>query len=540
MFLNSLRVSARLAAGFFVVLALLAAITVLSVIQLNALRDGIQVVVRQDYAAISLINRMRDAVRYQSVALRDVVLQEDLSFKKKELKLMKEARAEYARASSALAALPIDLSALKLDAIRSLEESANAQIAEVMEASLADEHKRAQDMVRDSLRPRQIELLAALDAAQGVLEQKAEQSALAAEADAGRAQMLLLVLAGISVVFGLGIATLISRSIVTPLRQALDLADAIAQGDLTRSVAVSGQDEFARLASSLNVMQRNLHDTLSQLKDAATGLNGEAGRLASASGEGARQAEQKLDQVSQVSLAIREMTASISNVAAGAGAVAASAEESRQIARSGQEAMRRAQVSGEQTVERVGQSGAAINALSAEIRCVSEFTQVIRDIAEQTNLLALNAAIEAARAGEQGRGFAVVADEVRKLSERTAESTRSITETVQGIESRARDVVQTIEQVGESVTSGLRSNEDSHAVFVQIARSAEEVAGKIALIADSTREQSSTSATTAQAVERISQLSESSSETIRHLDQAARGVEETSRQLQEIVARFRV
>ena len=155
MSLNSLRVSARLAAGFFVVLALLAAITVLSVIQLNALRDGIQAVVRQDYAAISLINRMRDAVRYQSVALRDVVLQEDLSFKKKELKLMKEARAEYARASTALAALPIDLSALKLDAIRSLEESANAQIAEVMEASLADEHKRAQDMVRDSLRPRQ-------------------------------------------------------------------------------------------------------------------------------------------------------------------------------------------------------------------------------------------------------------------------------------------------------------------------------------------------------------------------------------------------
>lgn len=540
MSLNSLRVSARLAAGFFVVLALLAAITVLSVMQLNALREGIQVVVRQDYAAISLINRMRDAVRYQSVALRDVVLQEDLSFKKKELKLMKEARAEYARASTALAALPIDLSALKLDAIRSLEESANAQIAEVMEASLADEHKRAQDMVRDSLRPRQIELLAALDAAQGVLEQKAEQSALAAEAGAGRAQMLLLVLAGISVVFGLGIATLISRSIVTPLRQALDLADAIAQGDLTRSVAVSGQDEFARLASSLNVMQRNLHDTLSQLKNAAAGLNGEAGRLATASGEGARQAEQKLDQVSQVSLAIREMTASISDVAAGAGAVAASAEESRQIARSGQEAMRRAQVSGEQTVERVGQSGEAINALSAEIRSVSEFTQVIRDIAEQTNLLALNAAIEAARAGEQGRGFAVVADEVRKLSERTAESTRSITETVQGIESRARDVVQTIEQVGESVASGLRSNQDSHAVFVQIARSAEDVAGKIALIADATREQSSTSASTAQAVERISELSESSSETIRHLDQAARGVEETSRQLQEMAARFRV
>ncbi|MCK6373630.1 MAG: methyl-accepting chemotaxis protein [Zoogloea sp.] len=340
--------------------------------------------------------------------------------------------------------------------------------------------------------------------------------------------------------FGLIIATLISRSIVRPLRQALDLADAIAEGDLTRSVEVSGHDEFARLAQRLNKMQGNLRGTLSGLQAATTGLNDEVRRLAMASGEGARQAEEKLDQVSQVSTAIREMTASISDVAAGAEAVAASAAESRTVALSAQEAMRKALTTGEDAVARVAQSGQAIAALTDEIRSVSEFTQVIRDIADQTNLLALNAAIEAARAGEQGRGFAVVADEVRKLSERTAISTRSIAETVKGIESRARDVVQTIEQVGAAVSSGLHSNEESHAVFERIARSADDVAGQIAQIAESTREQSSSSAITSQAIEQISRLSRNSSETLHHLDQAARGVEGASGNLREIMTRFRV
>jgi methyl-accepting chemotaxis protein len=202
--------------------------------------------------------------------------------------------------------------------------------------------------------------------------------------------------------------------------------------------------------------------------------------------------------------------------------------------------MQQSVVATECIVESVGRSSHAIDELRQQIVQISQVTQVIRDIADQTNLLALNAAIEAARAGEQGRGFAVVADEVRKLAERTAASTLSITETVNSVSDKTTQVVNAMAKVSTDVNENAQISLVTRQLLDEIVSAASDVNRLIQHIASATREQTDASHGTAVAMERISQISESNSAKMHAIDSAAQGLSSTANALQGLVDRFRL
>ncbi|MET0124813.1 MAG: methyl-accepting chemotaxis protein, partial [Pseudomonas caspiana] len=240
------------------------------------------------------------------------------------------------------------------------------------------------------------------------------------------------------------LAWLLTRSIVAPLSRAVSAAQEIAAGNLTKHIEVDGKDEPARLLEALVIMQQNLRKTIEMISGSATQLASAAEELSAVTEESSRGLQQQNDEIEQAATAVNEMTAAVEEVARNAVSTSQASEQSTDTARQGRDKVVQTVQAIQNMTQDVQTTSILVEGLAEQGRDIGKVLDVIRSIAEQTNLLALNAAIEAARAGEAGRGFAVVADEVRALAHRTAQSTREIEQMVAGIQSGTGNAVQSM------------------------------------------------------------------------------------------------
>ncbi|WP_242207154.1 MULTISPECIES: methyl-accepting chemotaxis protein [unclassified Pseudomonas] len=289
------------------------------------------------------------------------------------------------------------------------------------------------------------------------------------------------------------LALLLTRSIVAPLNRAVQAAQTIADGNLTKVIEIDGKDEPARLLEALAAMQSNLRKTIEQIAGSATQLGAAAEELSAVTEEASRGLQQQNNEIEQAATAVNEMTAAVEEVARNAVSTSEASNQSTHAAREGRDQVVKTVDAIQTMTHDVQNTAQMIEGLAAQGRDIGKVLDVIRAIAEQTNLLALNAAIEAARAGEAGRGFAVVADEVRALAHRTAQSTQEIEKMVAGIQNGTGEAVSSMQQSNQRTQSTLEMARAAGVALEQITQSIHQINERNLVIASASEEQAQVS-----------------------------------------------
>ncbi|MEN5151830.1 methyl-accepting chemotaxis protein [Pseudomonas sp. WP001] len=262
---------------------------------------------------------------------------------------------------------------------------------------------------------------------------------------------LLVIATALTLLF----AWLLTRSITVPISQALEAAEEVAEGNLTRPIKVDGNDEAGRLLAAMAKMQDKLRDTLQRIAGSATQLASAAEELNAVTDESARGLTQQNNEIEQAATAVNEMTSAVEEVARNAVSTSEASRNATTSAGDGRDLVQETVSAIERMSGDVQATATLIGELANESRDIGKVLDVIRGLADQTNLLALNAAIEAARAGEAGRGFAVVADEVRALAHRTQQSTSEIERMIGSIQAGTEHAVDSMRNSTERAESTL-------------------------------------------------------------------------------------
>ncbi len=350
---------------------------------------------------------------------------------------------------------------------------------------------------------------------------------------------LLLVLGSVVV------AIVLLRRVLRTLSQQLgadpaavrQMAEMVAAGDLSLAIPAS---EPGSVMAAMASMRERLADMVSEIHNNAEGLLQAANTLQSEAEQAAARSSEQSESVSAVAAAMQEMTVGIGQVTEHASEARTCAEESGNLSRQGGTAVNRVVQGMAQVAESVTESAQVIAALERESEKIAAIVGVIKEIADQTNLLALNAAIEAARAGEQGRGFAVVADEVRKLAERTAQSTVEIATTVDVVRNGIQSGVGRMETGVKLVNTESADVAEAGNTITTLQEYAGQVVSAVNLIGDALGEQSAASSEIARRVEVIAQISEQNAASVQHSAGAASELQRLAQGLSEVVRYFRV
>ncbi|HEY5602570.1 MAG TPA: methyl-accepting chemotaxis protein [Gammaproteobacteria bacterium] len=515
------------------------------------------------YAAVNLSPLAQQMLSYMSIMIQAEV-EEEVSAKRRKLLIdIEEMRYSFAsivngvraylafKSQSSLAEIRLytesmqaainrikaNANLLTLDQADALEQFVaqqsrfSEQLNEMIKIHSSDKSRMDSYLIRTEIGPLVNEIGKHVDSMVDSLRDQASSTSKALASQVGKTISLVGVLLFVGVLVGLAGAIFISRAIVSPLAETKAAMEDIASGngDLTKRIDIKGNDEIAQLANAFNHFASKVQVIVKEVSGITSRLASASERLTVVTEETRKGADRQLQETDEVAIAVNEMAASGQEVARNANAAADAAHNADVAADNGRQVVGHTIEAIDSLAREVTQAGIVIDRVEKDSESIGGVLDVIKGIAEQTNLLALNAAIEAARAGEQGRGFAVVADEVRTLASRTQQSTAEIQTMIERLQTGTRDAVSVMDQsrqmaeatVGQAARAGTSLEEINAAVATiknlnsQIACSAEEqstvaeeINQKVVRISDITDQTAAGAQQTASASNELNQLAE--------------------------------
>ncbi|WP_455566985.1 methyl-accepting chemotaxis protein [Pseudomonas capsici] len=415
-----------------------------------------------------------------------------------------------------------------------------SKIDELMELSKTKTNNELFVFIRDTSSPQAKALQSSIEALIEVNVKVAEKSSDTANHAYENGLKVTIAFIVIAVILTVLVATVFTRSVARPVKALLETTKRIAEGDLRTQVEITGADELTELQSATAAMLASLKSTIQHISDSSGLLASAAEEMSSITQESTNGIQRQSMETEQAATAVNEMTAAIEEVARNAVSASESTQASERSAKTGQECVSKTINALEKLSSTVDRTSTEVEGLANQAQNITKVLDVIRAIAEQTNLLALNAAIEAARAGEQGRGFAVVADEVRALAHRTQSSTQEIEQMIQGIQKDSTLAVQSMKQSSEEADATLLIAQESGSAIKEITTAISQINERNLLIATASEEQAHVARSVDQNLVSIRDLSVQSSSAADQTSTASQELSRLAVDLNRLVSRFSV
>nr|WP_288497678.1 methyl-accepting chemotaxis protein [uncultured Pseudomonas sp.] len=538
---RSISIAPRAALGFSIIALLVFVLGGFALMQMSVMHERSSEVEQNWVPSLNALGDVsQDILRLRAVSLRLLLIDNEQELQKG-LALAQALREKLEAAESNYQELISSISESEhYQQFKSAESAYLALQGKLISHLQQGDQASAHLIVRSGLNQHADQMIVALNKLVDENRSGASDAAKASNAAYSVAQggtLLAMVLAAVTTII---LATILTRSIVRPLADAVQVANSVAEGDLTMPIEFDGNDEPALLLKALQGMQKRLHATVGQIAQASSQLASAAEQLSTVTESSARNLHQQSLEIDQAATAVTQMSSAVEEVAHNAASASKSSQESDRVAKFGDERIRLTLATITQLAENVGSTSSNVDVLANKINGISKVLDVIRSIAEQTNLLALNAAIEAARAGEAGRGFAVVADEVRALAHKTEQSTREIESMIGDIEVDTAKAVRSMDTCNGLAKQTQDVAQGAGSALQQIIESVANITERNLVIASATEEQTHVAREVDRNLVNIRDLSLQNSAGSEQASLASRALSNLALDLQGAVARFKV
>src|SRR5690554_5612854 len=413
---------------------------------------------------------------------------------------------------------------------------------QVMELAANGNPQQARDLAARETAPLFDQLRNYYDSAGSHADEQAQQRSAEASSEGTSSSATVLAITVMAIIIAIALFTVFMKLIISSISALRDQLDNIAQGegDLTQRIPVTVEDDLGKLARSFNRVLENLQGMIGSIQNLSRDLGAGATELATAARDNNDGVTRQTDSISMVATAINEMQSAIEEVAGNASRAAEITREAETKGNNSAQIIRNSSKQVHRLAAQISKAVEVIRKLSADSDNITSVLDVIRGIAEQTNLLALNAAIEAARAGEQGRGFAVVADEVRTLAQRTGQSTEDIQTMITALQTGVSDVVSVMETGSKEAAETEKLATEAEQELQAIVEAISNITDVNTSVASATEEQTQVVDEINRSITDINDLAAASAERSRAIDGISESLKDYASELEQQTGRFRV